>query len=260
MNCAPQLPGVSARASAVPAAPAAATAELSALDLTLTALRPLLADPGVTELCINRPREIFLETRAGWRCEQASFADFSWCRRLAKLIANVSRQRVDEASPLLSASLPSGERVQLVLPPATSPGCVAITIRRPADVVWSIEELARRGALGAPGSGAAGGAGAVARRWRLSRVPTAGCAGAQEHSGVGRYRIRKDHLDQGPHPRDPCGRAPGDHRGRARAGARRAPQSCAAVLQQGRPGACAGNTEAVARVLPANAARPHPAG
>src|SRR5580658_7142506 len=167
MNCAPQLPGVSARASAVPAAPAAATAELSALDLTLTALRPLLADPGVTELCINRPREIFLETRAGWRCEQASFADFSWCRRLAKLIANVSRQRVDEASPLLSASLPSGERVQLVLPPATSPGCVAITIRRPADVVWSIEELARRGALGAPGSGAAGAAGAEEELARL---------------------------------------------------------------------------------------------
>ena len=37
--------------------------------------------------------------------------------------------------------------MQIVLPPATSPGCVAITIRRPAESVWSIEELARRGAL-----------------------------------------------------------------------------------------------------------------
>ena len=33
----------------------------------------------------------------------------------------------------------------MVLPPATSPGCVAIAIRRPADEVWSIDELARRG-------------------------------------------------------------------------------------------------------------------
>ncbi len=33
----------------------------------------------------------------------------------------------------------------MVLPPATTRGCVAITIRRPADVVWSIEELTRRG-------------------------------------------------------------------------------------------------------------------
>ena len=46
---------------------------------------------------------------------------------------------------MLSASLPSGERIQVVLPPATTPGTVAIAIRRPADEVWSIEELARRG-------------------------------------------------------------------------------------------------------------------
>jgi len=122
--------------------------EFSALDLTLRALRPLLANPGITELCINRPREIFLESSTGWRREELPFADFDWCRRLAKLIANVTRQRVDEASPLLSASLPSGERVQIVLPPATTTGCVAITIRRPSDVVWPIAELARRGVFG----------------------------------------------------------------------------------------------------------------
>jgi type IV secretion system protein VirB11 len=52
---------------------------------------------------------------------------------------------VDETSPLLSASLPSGERIQIVLPPATTRGCVAITIRRPSDKVWSIDELAARG-------------------------------------------------------------------------------------------------------------------
>ena len=122
--------------------------EASALDLTLRALRPLLGDPGVTELCINRPREIFIETRTGWRREELPFADFDWCRRLAKLIANVTRQRIDESSPLLSAALPSGERVQIALPPATTLGCVAITIRRPADAVWSIEELAGRGVFG----------------------------------------------------------------------------------------------------------------
>jgi type IV secretion system protein VirB11 len=145
MNCVPPSPAVEGFSRApLPGAPAAGS-ELSALDLTLRALRPLLADPEVTELCINRPREIFIETRAGWRREEAPFADFDWCRRLAKLVANITRQRVDESAPLLSASLPSGERVQIVLPPATTMGCVAITIRRPADAVWSIEELTRRG-------------------------------------------------------------------------------------------------------------------
>jgi type IV secretion system protein VirB11 len=97
------------------------------------------------ELCINRPREAFLETRDGWRCEPLPFADFEWCIRFAKLVANSTQQRVDAGAPLLSASLPSGERVQIVMPPATTAGCVAITIRRPSDQVWSIEELSRRG-------------------------------------------------------------------------------------------------------------------
>jgi type IV secretion system protein VirB11 len=118
---------------------------VSALALTLGALNPLLADPEVTELCINRPHEVYLETRGGWRCHALPQADFDWCVRFAKLVANSTQQRIDASAPLLSASLPGGERVQIVLPPATTAGCVAIAIRRPADEVWSIEDLERRG-------------------------------------------------------------------------------------------------------------------
>jgi type IV secretion system protein VirB11 len=128
-----------------PCAEICRTGHPTALALTLRALQPLLADTEVTELCINRPAEAYLETRRGWRREPLPFADFDWCSRLAKLVANSTQQRVDETSPLLSASLPTGERVQIVVPPATTAGCVAITIRRPADEVWSIEELAQRG-------------------------------------------------------------------------------------------------------------------
>ena len=129
-----------------PSPPAASPrAEMSALDLTLRALRPLLVNADVMELCINRPMEAFLETRDGWHRESLPFADFEWCSRLAKLVANSTQQRIDATAPLLSASLPTGERVQIVMPPATTAGCVAIAIRRPADQVWSIEELARRG-------------------------------------------------------------------------------------------------------------------
>lgn len=117
----------------------------SALNLTLRALRPLLGDPQVMELCINKPGEAFVETGRGWRCEPLPFADFDWCGRLAKLVANSTQQRIDTTSPLLSASLPTGERIQIVMPPATTAGCVAISIRRPADTVWSIDELAMRG-------------------------------------------------------------------------------------------------------------------
>jgi len=117
----------------------------SALELTLRPLRPLLADREVTELCINRPGEAFLETRAGWRRAPLEFADFDWCLRFAKLVANSSSQRIDEQSPLLSATLPSGERVQIVIPPATTRDAVAIAIRRPSAEHWSLDDLARRG-------------------------------------------------------------------------------------------------------------------
>lgn len=120
-------------------------ASSSALELNLRALRPILADPEVTEVCINAPGEAFIETRQGWTRRPLPFADLQWCVRLAKLIANSTRQRIDESSPLLSGALPSGERAQIVLPPATLAGTVAITLRRPSSEVWTIQELARRG-------------------------------------------------------------------------------------------------------------------
>ena len=70
-----------------PAHPVTPT-DVSALRLTLRALEPLLANPEVTEVCINRPQEAFVETSSGWHRETLPFATFDWCRRLAKLVAN----------------------------------------------------------------------------------------------------------------------------------------------------------------------------
>lgn len=133
------------QAHAEAALPSSPVIESSALDLTLRALRPVLSDPEVTDVCINRPGEAYVETRAGWRCIPLTFATFDWCWNVAKLVANSTKQRVDAESPLLSASLPSGERIQIVLPPATMPGTVALTIRRPADEAWTLDELTARG-------------------------------------------------------------------------------------------------------------------
>jgi type IV secretion system protein VirB11 len=135
---------VSVEAARIPAG-AAALSECSALELTLRALRPVLSDTQVTEVCINSPGEAFVESRSGWTRRPLPFADFDWCLRLAKLVANATRQRIDETSPLLSAWLPGGERIQIVIPPATTRGSVAITIRRPSEEVWTIQELAHRG-------------------------------------------------------------------------------------------------------------------
>jgi type IV secretion system protein VirB11 len=133
-----------AGATRAPSRVRAETIDISALDLMLRALRPYLTDE-ITELCINSPGEAFLESATGWHRVPLPFADYAWCHRIAKLVAHATRQRVSEDAPLLSAWLPSGERVQIVMPPATSTGAIAITIRRPSTTVWSLEELAARG-------------------------------------------------------------------------------------------------------------------
>jgi type IV secretion system protein VirB11 len=120
-------------------------ADHSALSLTLLPLRPLLDDGELTELCINRPGEAYIERASGWERVPLPCASFEWCVRLAKLIANATNQKIDAQSPLLSATLPSGERAQIVLPPATTSKTVAITLRRPANQVWALDELHKKG-------------------------------------------------------------------------------------------------------------------
>jgi type IV secretion system protein VirB11 len=118
--------------------------ERSSLDHFLLPLRPLLADPEVTEVCINRPGEAFVERQCGWSREAVAYASYDWCMGLAKLVGNATKQRVSSAEPLLSATLPSGERIQIVLPPATEDGTVSITIRRPSTTLWTLEQLHER--------------------------------------------------------------------------------------------------------------------
>lgn len=115
--------------------------EPSSLSLFLGPLAPLLDDPQVTEICINRPGTAFVERQSGWTQDVLPFATFDWCISIAKLVANFTRQRISANEPLLSATLPGGERIQIVLPPATEERTVSITIRRPSNVVWTLEEL-----------------------------------------------------------------------------------------------------------------------
>lgn len=117
----------------------------SSLTHTLAPLRRILDNPRVTEVCINRPFEVFIQSYDGWTTEALPFADYAWCRNFAKLVGSATHQRVDEVTPILSATLPTGERAQFVLPPATVGRHVSITIRRPGTRVRTLAELAAGG-------------------------------------------------------------------------------------------------------------------
>lgn len=116
---------------------------ISSLQLKLAPLRHILDDGQVTEVCINKPLEMFVQRYSGWTREDAGFATPNWCRDMANLVGNRTKQGINETKPILSADLPSGERIQFVLPPAAEH--VSITIRRPSTNVWTLDELAGNG-------------------------------------------------------------------------------------------------------------------
>jgi type IV secretion system protein VirB11 len=113
----------------------------SSLEHYTRPLVALLADATVNELCLQRPGEVLIERAGGWSQEAAPWATAAWARHFARLVATATEQRVSADAPLLSAALPTGERVQVVLPPATWPDRVVIAIRRPGGRNWSLDDL-----------------------------------------------------------------------------------------------------------------------
>lgn len=68
--------------------------------------------------------------------------------RLARAVASFSHQSIDETRPVLSATLPGDERIQIVIPPATLKDTVSITIRKPSSVDFSLDDLEANGFFG----------------------------------------------------------------------------------------------------------------
>ena len=118
------------------------------IDTYLAPLRKFLDRHDVTELCINRPGELWIERMGTPAMErfQASDVTDEMMARLARLLATATNQTVNETNPLLAATLPTGERVQAVLPPA-SPHGVALSIRRQIVNDLSLEDYEKAGAF-----------------------------------------------------------------------------------------------------------------
>jgi len=109
-------------------------------------INQLMAGAGVTEITINQPGEIIIEDSEGKRFIETQF-DHNWLTRLSSLIANHTGQRIDKRNPLLSANLPGGERIQIVMPPAVEQGQFAMSIRKPMSVVRDLHDYAAEGAF-----------------------------------------------------------------------------------------------------------------
>lgn len=113
----------------------------------LEPLLPHFGRPDVTDIYINAPGEVWLETLGG-ATERHHAPDVTPDRlwRLARQIASIAHQGISREHPLLSARLPDGSRVQIVAPPATR-GPLAIAIRRHVTADLRLNDYEAAGAF-----------------------------------------------------------------------------------------------------------------
>ncbi len=113
-------------------------------------LRPLerfLDRDGVTEVVVNRPGEVLYEQDAAWRVEHINDLPFERLMGLVRAIATFADQDIGAKTPILSAILPDGQRIQILVPPVVPAGTVSLSIRLPASSIRSFEAYQEDGAF-----------------------------------------------------------------------------------------------------------------
>ncbi|MBG7609872.1 MAG: CpaF family protein [Anaerolineae bacterium] len=110
--------------------------------LGLGPLQPYLVDPEITEVMVNGPSDVYVEKLGKIFRVDASFEDQAHLMRIIDRIVSPLGRRIDEASPMVDARLPSGYRVNATIPPLSLDGPI-LTIRKFAQKPFTDEDLIR---------------------------------------------------------------------------------------------------------------------
>jgi pilus assembly protein CpaF len=114
----------------------------------LGVLEPLLADSSITEIMVNGTDEIFVERDGRLHRADIRFGDEAQLYQTIDRIVSQVNRRVDESSPMVDARLPTGERVNVIIPPLALRG-PTITIRR-FPRLFTLEQLVGLGSIDGP--------------------------------------------------------------------------------------------------------------
>lgn len=119
---------------------------ITALDTFLDPLKALFAEDGIQEISVNRPGEAWVEKYGDMRREELPGMTLEHMRSLAHLIAQSTSQSISEEKPLLSANLPGGYRIQIIIPPACDAG-VVMAIRKQTALDMDLDAYEAMGAF-----------------------------------------------------------------------------------------------------------------
>jgi len=109
-------------------------------------LEPLLADPEITEIMVNRHDEIYVEREGRLSRQQGGFSSEEAVRAIIERIVSPLGRRIDESSPMVDARLADGSRINAVIPPIALRGA-SLTIRKFPGIRPGMDDLLRSGTL-----------------------------------------------------------------------------------------------------------------
>jgi pilus assembly protein CpaF len=109
-------------------------------------IEPLLRDPTVTEVMVNRHDQVYCERFGKLELTDIQFRDTEHIRHVIDKIVTPLGRRVDESSPMVDARLPDGSRVNAIIAPLSLNGPV-LTIRKFSVDPYTVEDLIGFGTL-----------------------------------------------------------------------------------------------------------------
>lgn len=119
----------------------------TALETYLLPLKTIFEEADINEISINQPQEAWVEKRGDLFQRSIPELTLTHLKALARLVAQSTEQKISEESPLLSATLPNGFRIQIVFPPSCESNTVIMSIRKPSPLKLNLEDYEKLGAF-----------------------------------------------------------------------------------------------------------------
>ncbi|MDZ4801208.1 MAG: CpaF family protein [Bryobacteraceae bacterium] len=108
--------------------------------LGLGPLEPLLKEPSISDILVNRFDRVYIERGGKLALTQVRFKDNAHLLHIIEKIVSQVGRRIDEAMPIVDARLPDGSRVNAIISPLALDG-PSLSIRRFGRHVITADEM-----------------------------------------------------------------------------------------------------------------------
>jgi len=109
-------------------------------------LEPLVQDPTINDILVNRCDQIYVERAGKLELTDVRFRDEAHLRKVIEKIVTGVGRRIDESSPMCDCRLQDGSRVNAIIPPLALDGS-SISIRKFSKDKLQIQDLVNKRSL-----------------------------------------------------------------------------------------------------------------